>query len=243
MTPAPTISSSECGLVKGDSRYGMHVAGTSRRQEILEHAVGQRTEDGAHYRCPVLIVPEPSNPYDPTAVSVMLGDAIIGYLERNVAPPFRQALAEGGFAGALCGAMIVGGWERDGGDRGHFGVRLDARLPFQIEKVPDDGVEEIVASLGGPTRVIPKKAPSRLADLPANKRSRSRLVLKLLIALGVMSAACVFMLTFWQPPGPAVPEPETIGSIILTASRSAEVPLPRPRPMMTLTSPVNLLPQ
>jgi hypothetical protein len=52
---------------------------------------------------------------------------IVGHLSRENARQYRNKLKEAGHPRitASCRAIIVGGWDRGGSDRGHFGVRLD----------------------------------------------------------------------------------------------------------------------
>ena len=56
----------------------------------------------------------------------------VAHLSRDWAAKFNAALASNGYAQASCNALIVGGWER-GGDRGHFGIKLDIALPLDLK--------------------------------------------------------------------------------------------------------------
>lgn len=80
-----------------------------------------------------VLIPEPDNPYDPSAVVVKINDKTVGYLARDTAKLFCSALVSNKFEAALCEAAINGGWDRGRGDRGHFGVRLNAVLPFRLK--------------------------------------------------------------------------------------------------------------
>ena len=124
-------------VVIGDGAFAFPVVGESHHQIVLEHLVGGRTSESAHQRCAALIEPQPDNPYDPGAVAVKIRGEEVGFLERNVAPLFRQALSSGSYGRAACEAVIVGGWERGPKDRGNFGVRLNARLPFKLQSVDE----------------------------------------------------------------------------------------------------------
>jgi HIRAN domain len=133
-------------VVQGDGQFGMRVAGTSHHQLELETLAGGRSEQSAHHKCAVLLLPEPDNPYDPNAVAVYIvassQKTAIGYLHHDTAPLFNKCLLCHGFSAGACNALIVGGWHReDGSEDGNFGVRLDAYLPFQLDPlaIPDAG--------------------------------------------------------------------------------------------------------
>jgi hypothetical protein len=84
-----------------------------------------------------MIEPQPDNPYDPGAVAVKIRGEEVGFLARDVASQFRRTLLSGDYGRAACEAVIVGGWERGPKDRGSFGVRLNARLPFRLQSVQE----------------------------------------------------------------------------------------------------------
>ena len=73
------------------------------------------------------MAPESDNPYDSEAVRIEIQDQTVGHLDRETARSFREKMTEFGLTGAAakCSAIIVGGWDRGDGDRGHFGVKLD----------------------------------------------------------------------------------------------------------------------
>jgi hypothetical protein len=127
--------SEKVAIVIGDEKFEFPVVGESHHQTLLEDICGGRTEDGANHKCAALLVPEPKNPYDKNAVAVTVDGKTVGYLARDVAPDFLTALASGSYESAACGAIIVGGWSRDG-DEGHFGIRLNAALPFTLADPP-----------------------------------------------------------------------------------------------------------
>lgn len=61
----------------------------------------------------------------------------VGYLSRKNAREYRKRLKKAGYQGitATCFAIIVGGWDRGGGDRGHFGVKLDLpKIGLRLKK-------------------------------------------------------------------------------------------------------------
>ena len=108
---------------------------------------------------------EDDNPYDNQAIRVTIQGKTVGYLNRKDARKYRKQLKQVGYSGitAKCSAMIVGGWDKGGSDRGHFGVRLD--LPTEENSI---GVERggLGPSLKGApamkeeiTRVIFRKWP------------------------------------------------------------------------------------
>lgn len=66
-------------------------------------------------------------PYDNKAIRVDIQGETVGYLSRELARNFRERMKEAGHPGltARCSAIIVGGWDRGGGDIGYFGVKID----------------------------------------------------------------------------------------------------------------------
>jgi hypothetical protein len=128
---------SNIGVVIGDGAFAFPVVGESHHQIVLEHLVRGRTSEGAHQRCAAMIEPQPDNPYDPGAVAVKIRGEEVGFLARDVASQFRRTLLSGDYGRAACEAVIVGGWERGPKDRGSFGVRLNARLPFRLQSVQE----------------------------------------------------------------------------------------------------------
>ncbi|MFQ5507926.1 MAG: HIRAN domain-containing protein [Leptospirillia bacterium] len=111
----------------GPETYSVDIVGESHYQRELEQICGGRTEEGHKLIVEVYLVPENDNPHDDQAVRVYVRDKTVGYLSRELARSYRKRLAEAGYPGspATCAAMIVGGWDRGGSDRGHFGVKLD----------------------------------------------------------------------------------------------------------------------
>jgi hypothetical protein len=92
--------------------------------------VGGKREESCEKYLNARLVPKPSDPTDPNAVSVEIRGRKVGYLASTVAPLYLEHLASLGISGpAQCKAVIVGGWRRPGGDEGNFGVRLDLKWP------------------------------------------------------------------------------------------------------------------
>jgi hypothetical protein len=101
-------------------------------QKALKALAGPKCEDGVehveHY-CKATLVLENNNPHDDKAVRVDIDGRTVGYLSRDMAREYRRKVASGSMT---VQALIVGGWNRGGGDTGHYGVKLD--LPDGIEK-------------------------------------------------------------------------------------------------------------
>ncbi len=95
-------------------------------------SAGGRTRQSVHHYCAALLSPQPRNPYDHHAVAVTIYGLEVGHLDRELARDFGKALNDARFADAACEALIVGGWDRGGHDKGYFGVRLNAYTPFSL---------------------------------------------------------------------------------------------------------------
>jgi hypothetical protein len=111
----------------GDGTFYFNIVGESRCQDALDDIAGGKTEDGHELKVVALLIQEDSNPYDSQAVKVEVQGRAVGYLPADKAKIYRQQLAKTAHPKAIgrCPAMIVGGWDRDDGDEGHYGVRLD----------------------------------------------------------------------------------------------------------------------
>jgi len=106
--------------------------GTSAFQEaLLTLSGGSRHYGGVSIETVAHLVPEPGNPIDAGAVVVTIAERAVGYLSRNDAKDLRPAIDEAveRTGVATCKATITGGWEREHGDIGYFGVILEIPAP------------------------------------------------------------------------------------------------------------------
>jgi hypothetical protein len=108
-----------------DDAYTVQVVGESHYQRELAEICGGVTRNGADKRCTARLTPEPDNRYDPNAVRVDIEGRPVGHLNREDALAYRACY---GRNVVDCPAAIRGGWKRQGGDRGMFGVSLDLDL-------------------------------------------------------------------------------------------------------------------
>jgi hypothetical protein len=126
-------------------RKMVDVVGEGSYQGTLERLAGGRTVDGGRNRDHVaMILPEPTNPYDPAAVRVVVitpagVGATIGYLSREDAVAYRAVIDRVAADGKVvaCRASLSGGWDRGPDDRGSFGVRLALDTPDGLTKELD----------------------------------------------------------------------------------------------------------
>jgi hypothetical protein len=111
------------------------VGGAAHQDALLELTGGQRHYGGVRIETVARLVVEADNPTDPGAVAVDIGGCTVGYLSRPDAALCRAAIddAVGRTGEATCAATIVGGWEREHGDIGFFGVRLYLDLPDEVD--------------------------------------------------------------------------------------------------------------
>jgi hypothetical protein len=107
--------------VTGTGAFLTDVVGESFYQDTLEAITGRRTEHGWSLPASAALICENTNPHDPKAVRVEIHGQLVGYLARDRARKHRQRYGQ---RTVYCGALIVGGWDRNGAT-GHFGVRLD----------------------------------------------------------------------------------------------------------------------
>ncbi len=103
------------------------VVGEQHYQEVLEAVAAGRNAFGTRTRVlTVTLVRERDNPYDANAVRVEAAQATVGHLSRDDAPRFHAIIDRLASAGspATCRAMLTGGWDRGGGDRGYIGLKV-----------------------------------------------------------------------------------------------------------------------
>ncbi len=114
-------------ITNGPGTYNVDVVGESHYQKALERICGGRTENSQRLVVEAFLVLEDDNPHDSKAVRIFIQDKTVGYLDRETARSFRKQIGGIRMTGvaAKCSAIIVGGWDRGGGDRGYFGVKLD----------------------------------------------------------------------------------------------------------------------
>jgi NAD-dependent SIR2 family protein deacetylase len=90
--------------------------------------VGGRRGEPVRYETETVLEPEPDNPYDPNAIKVLIGGAVVGYLSREDAvtflPGLLELMAASPTARVALEASIVGGGPRADGI-GFLGVFLD----------------------------------------------------------------------------------------------------------------------
>jgi len=122
-----TTSSGPVGDLPGPGTFQIEVVGESHYQRALERICGGRSEDGANKIVEATLILEDDNPYDDKAVRVDIDGQTVGYLPRSAARLYRRKLRKAGHARLTgkCSAVVRGGWDRGGSDRGHFGVWLD----------------------------------------------------------------------------------------------------------------------
>ncbi len=113
----------------------VRVVGESHHQDaLLELTGGRRHYGGVRMEQVARLLPEPVNSADPEAIVVTIGGRTVGHLSRPDARRYRDvviaAIERSGEAS--CRAVIVGGWEREHGNVGLFGVRLRLDAPIEI---------------------------------------------------------------------------------------------------------------
>jgi len=117
-TAIPVALPGECEVrVVGESAY---------QDALFELTGGRRLYGGVRMERVARLVPEPGNRVDPGAIAVTIDGRTVGYLSRHDVTCYRAAIASAidRSGEASCRAVIVGGWEREHGDVGLFGVRL-----------------------------------------------------------------------------------------------------------------------
>jgi hypothetical protein len=125
-------------LVLG-GRANLEVVGESHYQGALWRLCGGTLGDEVLCDIIAVLVPEPTNPYDPNAICVQIDGAVVGYLPRERAreylPGLKRAMSSHQSHIALHGVIAGGGHRADG--PGFLGVFLKHEpADFGLEPAP-----------------------------------------------------------------------------------------------------------
>ncbi len=159
----------------GDDEFRYDIVGESHHQDNIARIVGGKTEEGWHFACRAVLLPDTLNEYDRNTVVVAVNGVEAGYIRAVDCREFERALFAIGADAAECEARIVGGWKRPGNDEGDFGVRLNAVLPFRFAnpRPVSIGVE------------LPTRPPSRSRSWPLHTGE-------------LLAAAAIALMVFWR---------------------------------------------
>lgn len=88
----------------------VNVVGESHYQPAIRAACGAGINEEVKFECFAELVPEPTNPYDPNAMKVLIEERLVGYLSRADAVELGPAImaARETTGGGLCRAVIAG---------------------------------------------------------------------------------------------------------------------------------------
>jgi hypothetical protein len=106
--------------------FPLRAVGESHYQAALARICGGHSRHGHELDCRALIIPEPTNAYDPNARKVVINGALVGYIPRDQAERLRDQtqVVERPNATLEVAAQITGGWRTNQHDEGSFGVKL-----------------------------------------------------------------------------------------------------------------------
>lgn len=112
--------------IEDDKIFEIDIVGESHYQEALEMICGGYTEEGHKLQIVAELIYEDENEYDNKAIRIDIKGDTVGYLSREDARLYRKRMKELGYEGNTvgCQAIIIGGWDRGGNDKGSFGVKL-----------------------------------------------------------------------------------------------------------------------
>ncbi len=115
-----------------DGTEEIEVKGEASYQARLEAICGGKSKGGHNLQVNTVLVREPDNPNDENAIQVYATDpktnqaVMVGWVNRDTAEELAPAIDEKNRAGEVVGLVgrIRGGWDRGGGQEGHFGIWL-----------------------------------------------------------------------------------------------------------------------
>jgi len=114
--------------------FTFEIVGEASYQGALNALCGGKCEDGHKLPTTAQLCFQEDNPHDPNAIVVLIDGKVVGYVPRDQAPGMRSAIlrCNPGERPVTCDAQVVGGWLRDDGDEGHYGVKLSLSNPLRI---------------------------------------------------------------------------------------------------------------
>jgi hypothetical protein len=116
--PAQVVAPPVANVVLLGGRHDLEVVGESQYQDALWRVAGGRTAERVRVEVQAVLLPEPDNPYDPNAITVLIDGAKVGYLCRDDAHTYRPGLLALGTRYqaliALTGVVVGGGMRQDG---------------------------------------------------------------------------------------------------------------------------------
>ena len=132
-TSVPNIESMAGSLQKRQRVFfsrtaRVRVVGVSQYQDAIRLIAGLgEADERPLWEGLAILIPEPTNPYDPNAVQVVIETRLVGYLDRATAArlrPVLQAIAEAERARVAVPCRITGGFRLRDGSRSHLGIQL-----------------------------------------------------------------------------------------------------------------------
>ena len=114
--------------------FNFEIVGEASYQPALDAICGGKCADGHKLATRAQLCFQEDNPYDPNAIVVLIDRNVVGYIPRNLAKEMREAILRLNpeERPVTCDARVVGGWIRDGGDEGHYGVKLSLSHPLKL---------------------------------------------------------------------------------------------------------------
>ena len=87
---APAVQHVDATLYDGEQT--LEVVGESHHQDTLWALVGGRSADRIRYETYAVLIPDPSNQYDPNAIEVRIQGQLVGHLSRTDAARYHAGL-------------------------------------------------------------------------------------------------------------------------------------------------------
>lgn len=144
--------------LQGNKTFDLEVVGEAHYQNNFEAICGPRTTGGENRLVEARLVLEPDNQFDGNAVRVEVSGLHVGYLPRPEAKDYTTIIKGLNIplnAIILIDGNIRGGWKKQNGDLGHYGIWLD----FPTDEQGAIQLKEIARQS---QKVNPKKPPIKL---------------------------------------------------------------------------------
>lgn len=115
--------------------FTFDIVGEASYQKALDALCGGKCHDGHKLFTTAQLCFQDDNPHDESAIVVLIGGKVVGYIPRDKATEMRSEIMSLNphERPVTCDAKVIGGWVREGDNEGHYGVKLNLSDPLRLQ--------------------------------------------------------------------------------------------------------------